>query len=138
MNSQVELEKAPYSDLITIRELLELQGEEYTKYNRTSYYNPASRYRKAYLGNGVFSKKKFLAIKDYYEARLWFKEQIYLFVEYLNKIEDIRYMTIARRIGYSYSSHIHRLDFSYNVAVKILVGFRQYARKFDTYYEKGE
>ena len=87
----------------------------------------------AYLGNGYFDKEKLDFILDYEREKKWFAEQIKLFVEYLNKIEEVSYSEIARRVKISFGV-ISNLQFGYKTAIKILVKFRNYTYGFDEYY----
>ena len=87
----------------------------------------------AYLGNGYFDKEKLDFILDYAKEKDWFVKQIELFVEYLNKIEEVSYSEIARRVKISFGV-ISSLRFGYKTAIKILVKFRKYTYGFDKYY----
>ena len=87
----------------------------------------------AYLGRGYFDKEKLDFILDYEKEKDWFTKQIELFVEYLNKIKEVSYSEIARRVGTSFNV-ISNLRFGYRVAIKILVKFRKYTYGFDEYY----
>jgi len=87
----------------------------------------------AYVGRGYFDKEKLDFILDYAKEKDWFVKQIELFVEYLNKIEEVSYRKIARKINISINT-IRNLQFGYEAAIKILVKFRNYTYGFDEYY----
>jgi len=121
--------KLPYIDTMCTKEVAELTGKD-----RKVLCNPASRFRSAYLGRGLFKKSEVLNIIATREAREWLRSEVQLFVEYLNKIEKIPYTHISKKIGISYTNHFSTLDFSYNTAVKILVKYRKYTKKYEEYY----
>lgn len=97
---------------------------------------PNNRYHKYYLGNGLFVRSEIEELKYRDEAEEWFKAEIGLFIEYLNKVEHISYSDIARRSNSAIPT-VNALRVSVKMGVRILVKFRAYVKAFENYY-KGE
>ena len=96
--------------------------------------NPNSPINKCYLGMGMFDRVKVEEFMYEAEAEEWFRAEIGLFVEYLNKIVGISYSEIARRIGTTAISTITALRMTQKMGAKILVKFRAYLYGYDRYY----
>jgi len=95
---------------------------------------PNNRYHKYYLGKGLFVRSEIEELKYRDEAEAWFRAEIGLFIEYLNKIKHISYSDIARKIGTTAISSIAFLRIGVKMGAKILVKYRKYLVFFDTYY----
>jgi len=91
----------------------------------------------AYLGDNLFDANMVDEICIEQRKKDWFRRQIELFVEYLNKIEEIEYTDMAKNIGISLAA-VSSLRFSYEVAIKILVKYKNYVNRFEEYYEAND
>lgn len=96
--------------------------------------NPNNRCHKYYLGNGLFVRSEIEELKYQDEAEEWFKAEIGLFIEYLNKVEHISYSDIARKSNSAIPS-VSALKVSIKMGARILVKFRAYIKAFENYYK---
>ena len=103
----------------------------YTGDKPSSLCHKHSKYAYAYLGNGKFSKKK---LKDI-EVEDRFKKEVYLFIEYLNKVRDISYSDISRNTGFAISL-ISRANLNIKACSIILAKYNMFVTGFTNYYKE--
>ena len=119
------------AELITLKETEHILGVQSPcivtnkKYKNFYFPVPGSK------NKPVFDIKGFIAFEERKELLL---ARVGLFIEYLVHITGLTYEEIAKNAGMKTFQHIASHKFSYEIAVRIAKGNKQYINSFDEYY----